>query len=86
MVLGAIQVPGDGHPIVMMPDHPTTGGYACIATVARVDLPLIAQMEPGHGTLRFTPIDVHAAQLAWAQVIESLDSGEYFQEDLWTGL
>lgn len=86
MVLGAIQVPGDGLPIVMMPDHPTTGGYACIATVARVDLPLLAQVEPGHGALHFSPVDVHTAQSAWGQVIDALDSGEYFQEDLWTGL
>jgi biotin-dependent carboxylase-like uncharacterized protein len=38
MVLGAIQVPGSGEPIVLGPDHPTTGGYPVIATVARRDL------------------------------------------------
>lgn len=86
MVLGAVQVPGDGQPIVMMPDHPTTGGYTCIATVAKVDLPLLAQTEPGRGALRFTPIAVNAAQSAWVQTVEILDSMDYFQEDLWTGL
>jgi biotin-dependent carboxylase-like uncharacterized protein len=38
MVLGAIQVPAAGEPIVLGPDHPTTGGYPVIATVVRRDL------------------------------------------------
>jgi allophanate hydrolase subunit 2 len=38
MVKGAIQVPGSGEPIVLGPDHPTTGGYPVIATVFRADL------------------------------------------------
>lgn len=35
MVRGAIQVPASGMPIVLGPDHPTTGGYPVIATVVR---------------------------------------------------
>ncbi len=38
MVRGAIQVPPSGEPIVLGPDHPTTGGYPVIAVVARADL------------------------------------------------
>jgi biotin-dependent carboxylase-like uncharacterized protein len=38
MVRGAIQVPPSGQPIVLGPDHPTTGGYPVLAVVARVDL------------------------------------------------
>jgi allophanate hydrolase subunit 2 len=38
MVEGAIQVPASGEPIVLGPDHPTTGGYPVIATVVRRDL------------------------------------------------
>ena len=38
MVIGAIEVPGDGQPIVLGPDHPTTGGYPIIAVVAAADL------------------------------------------------
>jgi allophanate hydrolase subunit 2 len=53
---GQIQVPGGGQPIVMMPDHPTTGGYACIATVIKADLPRLAQVEAGRGSVRFKPI------------------------------
>ncbi len=44
---GAIQVPGSGQPIILMADRQTIGGYVKIATVASVDLPLIAQAIPG---------------------------------------
>lgn len=86
MALGEIQVPGDGRPIVMMPDHPTTGGYTCIGTVARVDLPLLAQLEPGRGTLHFEPCEIHEAQSAWGAAHEKIDSAAQCQEDLWLGL
>ncbi|MBH1936987.1 biotin-dependent carboxyltransferase family protein [Streptomyces sp. AV19] len=33
MVLGAVQVPPDGHPVVFLADHPTTGGYPVIGVV-----------------------------------------------------
>jgi allophanate hydrolase subunit 2 len=44
---GAVQVPGDGMPIVLGPDRPATGGYAEIATVKPADFPLLAQARPG---------------------------------------
>ena len=44
---GAIQIPGDGLPIVLMADAPTVGGYPKIAVVAEADLPIIAQRSPG---------------------------------------
>jgi KipI family sensor histidine kinase inhibitor len=44
---GAIQVPGDGQPIILGPDRPVTGGYAKIAAVLWDDLPLLAQARPG---------------------------------------
>lgn len=47
MVTGAIQVPPDGQPIVLLGNHPTTGGYPVIAVVAEVDLTLAAQARPG---------------------------------------
>jgi biotin-dependent carboxylase-like uncharacterized protein len=43
---GAVQVPGNGQPIVMMVDCGTTGGYAKIATVISADLAKIAQAQP----------------------------------------
>ncbi|MEV6761687.1 biotin-dependent carboxyltransferase family protein [Streptomyces sp. NPDC051105] len=47
MVLGAVQVPPDGCPVVFLADHPTTGGYPVIAVVRAADLPAAAQAVPG---------------------------------------
>jgi biotin-dependent carboxylase-like uncharacterized protein len=52
LVEGAIQVPPDGQPIVMLADHPVTGGYPVIAVVAPYDVPSVAQARPG-SVLRF---------------------------------
>ncbi len=64
MVTGAVQVPPDGQPIVMMPDRPATGGYPKIAAVIRADLPLVAQLRPGEGLLRFQAVTIEEARLA----------------------
>nr|WP_216592766.1 allophanate hydrolase subunit 2 family protein [Verrucosispora sioxanthis] len=50
LVLGAVQVPADGQPLVFLADHPTTGGYPVIAVVA--DVTPLAQARPGT-TVRF---------------------------------
>ena len=47
IVLGAVQVPADGQPLVFLADHPTTGGYPVIGVVDGADLPLLAQARPG---------------------------------------
>ncbi len=52
LAFGTIQVPPSGLPIIMMADHPSTGGYPRIATVVDGDLPLLAQLRPG-STVRF---------------------------------
>jgi biotin-dependent carboxylase-like uncharacterized protein len=52
LVPGAVQVPGDGMPIVMMADCQTSGGYAKIGTVIGPDLRLLAQSRSGD-TVRF---------------------------------
>ncbi len=57
---GAVQVPADGQPIVLMCDHPTTGGYPVIACVASVDLPVLGQLRP-RDAVRFEPITVERA-------------------------
>jgi KipI family sensor histidine kinase inhibitor len=44
---GAIQVATDGQPILMLADHPTTGGYPVIAVVRSADIGLAAQLRPG---------------------------------------
>lgn len=53
MVIGAIEVPRDGKPIVLGPEHPTTGGYPIIAVVASADLGRLFSVRLG-GSVRFT--------------------------------
>lgn len=47
LIDGAIQMPPDGQPIVMLRDHPTTGGYPVVAIVDPEDLHLVAQAPAG---------------------------------------
>ncbi|MGW1147760.1 5-oxoprolinase subunit C family protein [Streptomyces sp. NPDC002454] len=47
VVLGAVQVPADGRPVVFLADHPTTGGYPVVAVVRAADLAAAAQAAPG---------------------------------------
>ena len=47
IVLGSIQVPPHGNPIVMLADRPSVGGYPKIATVISADVRLVAQCRPG---------------------------------------
>ncbi|WP_367324635.1 biotin-dependent carboxyltransferase family protein [Streptomyces sp. HUAS ZL42] len=47
MVLGAVQVPPNGRPVVFLADHPTTGGYPVIGVVRTADLAAAAQAPPG---------------------------------------
>jgi biotin-dependent carboxylase-like uncharacterized protein len=63
---GAIQVPGDGLPIIMLADRQTTGGYPKIACVARADLDLLAHMRPGD-RVRFVPLSAQDAYEALKQ-------------------
>jgi biotin-dependent carboxylase-like uncharacterized protein len=60
---GSIQVPGNGLPIVLLADRPTTGGYPKIATVASADVPALGRLRPG-ATIGFTAIGVEVAEAA----------------------
>ena len=46
VILGSIQIPGDGKPIIILGET-VTGGYRKIATVISADLPLLGQIKPG---------------------------------------
>ena len=59
LVPGAIQVPPDGQAVVMLADHPTTGGYPVIGVVLEEDLWQLAQSRPGR-RLRFAPVELTA--------------------------
>lgn len=65
MPAGAIQVPGDGKPIIMLADRQTTGGYPKIACVARVDLDLLAHLRPGD-RVRFAAMTIDEAHESFA--------------------
>src|SRR5439155_4336919 len=52
MVCGAIEVPPDGQPIVLGPEHPTTGGYPLVGVVASRDLDRLFAIRLG-GSVRF---------------------------------
>lgn len=71
---GAVQVPGDGQPIVMMADRQPTGGYTKIAVVIRADIPKLAQLKPGE-QVRFQRTTLAEAHRLWrrqAAVLSSL--------------
>jgi len=57
---GAIQIPPDGQPIILLNDRQTIGGYPKIGAVLSLDLPKLAQSMPGT-PIRFTRISVDDA-------------------------
>jgi KipI family sensor histidine kinase inhibitor len=61
MITGAVQVPPDGDPIILMPDHATLGGYPVIACVISADLAPLGQLRPGD-TLAFLMVDLSEAR------------------------
>jgi antagonist of KipI len=75
VVNGSVQVPGDGKPIILLADRQTTGGYAKIATVATVDLPMLGQAGP-RTELMFEAISVEEAQDLLAERAERIEKME----------
>ncbi len=61
---GAVQVPADGQPIMMLADRQTTGGYAVIATVLGADLWRAGQLKAGD-MARFQPVTLEEGRAAW---------------------
>ena len=60
-VNGSIQVPGNGAPIVLVPDRGTSGGYPKIATVISADLGRFTQISAGTG-FHFVAVSMDEAQ------------------------
>jgi biotin-dependent carboxylase-like uncharacterized protein len=87
--LGAVQVPLDGRPIVMLADRPVTGGYPVPACVIGADVGRVAQMRPGD-ELRFASVSLVEARQANGQVEDELaalvDAGAPPDDELgWAG-
>jgi len=70
LVAGAIQVPGDGNPIIILTEL-VTGGYTKIATIISTDLPRVAQLKPGD-QVRFLPISIEGAHDLFGEQEERL--------------
>ncbi len=71
--LGAIQVTGDGQPIVLLVDRQSTGGYTKVATVCSFDVGRVGQAKPGQ-RLRFKALTVpeaHALLTQWRRVLQA---------------
>ncbi len=76
ITFGAIQIPGNGQPIIMMADRQTTGGYTKIGNVISTDLSKMAQGIPGC-KLKFMKIELEEAVNKIKEeekIINSLDS------------
>lgn len=61
VVVGDIQILGDGIPIVLGRDHQPTGGYPRIGTIISADLDRFFQLRP-NAELVFAPVGIDHAQ------------------------
>ena len=68
---GAIQVPADGQPIVLLTEYPTIGGYPKIANIISADYDLLIQKIPGTN-IKFKCIELNEAEQAFKAYIENL--------------
>jgi biotin-dependent carboxylase-like uncharacterized protein len=66
IALGAIQVIGEGQPIVLLVDRQTAGGYTKIGTVCSYEIGRVGQLKPGQ-RLQFRRVSVTAAHATLAQ-------------------
>lgn len=87
--LGAIQVPPDGRPIVMLTDRPVTGGYPVPACVIRADIGRVAALRPGD-EVTFASVSLEEARRAMRQAEDELaaltDAGAPPDDELgWAG-
>ncbi|MHB1962157.1 MAG: 5-oxoprolinase subunit B/C family protein [Acidimicrobiales bacterium] len=73
MVAGAVQVPPDGCPVVLGPDHATLGGYPVAAVVVTADRWRLFECRPGQ-TVRLVPVDLATARRAHVAERRRLDA------------
>ena len=78
--LGAIQVPPDGRPIIMLADRPVTGGYPVPACVIRADVGRVAQLRPGD-PVRFAQVSIEEARAARRAAEDALADLEPADDD-----
>lgn len=73
--LGAIQVPGDGKPILLLADRQSVGGYTKIGTVIYADLPKLAQVSAGC-RIRFVEVSEELAEELYLKEVKQLEKLE----------
>jgi 5-oxoprolinase (ATP-hydrolysing) subunit C len=66
VVPGAIQLPAEGRPLILLVDGPTIGGYPVAGMVPRWQLPRLGQLRPGDA-LALSPQDADEARAAWQE-------------------
>jgi biotin-dependent carboxylase-like uncharacterized protein len=64
--LGAVQLPADGQPIILLCDRQTIGGYPKLGSVFSQDIAKLAQLMPGR-KIQFKPMDLKQAQILLRQ-------------------
>jgi biotin-dependent carboxylase-like uncharacterized protein len=90
LALGAIQVPPDGRPILMLADRPVTGGYPVPAVVIGADIGRVAQLRTGD-EVRFASVSIEEARSALRRAeielaaLEALDGPPQDDELGWAG-
>lgn len=82
--LGAIQVPPDERPIIMLADRPVTGGYPVPACVIGADVGRVAQLRPGD-PVQFASVSLSEARRAWLGAETSLSVERVDDELGWVG-
>ena len=65
---GAIQVPADGQPIILLTDHPTIGGYPKIANIISADYDLLIQKIPGK-KISFKYVELQEAEKIYKEYL-----------------
>jgi len=68
---GAIQVPADGQPIILLTDYPTIGGYPKIANVISADYHLLVQKIPGEKIL-FKNVELQEAEQLYKEYLNNI--------------
>ena len=71
IAFGAIQIPSDGQPIVLLKDKQTIGGYPKIGSVLSIDCFKLAQAKPGT-KIKFKEISIKEAQEKTLKFYESI--------------
>lgn len=78
--LGNIQIPKNGQPIILLNDRQTSGGYKRMASIAKVDLPKLVQLNPDE-KIRFEMISLKEAIQLYRDELNKLMNKEYLVND-----